>query len=476
VSRFIVPRFFRLVETARSREVFLLTVLGICIGTAWLTSLAGLSLALGAFLGGMVVAGTEHGHRAMAEVLPLRDAFTSVFFVSMGMLFDVRVVAAAPLVVLLVLLAFIIGKALLAILAAMAMRFPGRVAILAGAGLAQFSEFGFVLASLGIESQVVKETEIQPVLAAGIVSMFLTPVLLKLAPHISAGERLLRPLERLLGARSIDDADAEGALAGHVIIVGYGVGGRLLARALRESAIPYVVLELNAETVRKASKEGESIYYADVTSPEALEHAYVKEAKAVVLMINDVQACRRGAAAVRRIAPEVPVVVRTRYLLEGTILAPLATDVVYEEVEAGVEVLARVLRVFDLPRNLIGERIDAARRETQATARPLAVPRRLLGEVTELSDLKIEKVLLRAGAHAIGRTPKELALRRETGALIVALRRGELLIDSPDADQALAEDDVVYLVGQTDAVILACRVLIDGRVTRPPPTTLPATD
>lgn len=460
VARVLVPKFFSIVDAAKSREVFLLAVLGICIGTAWLTSLAGLSLALGAFLGGMVVASTEFGHRAMGEILPLRDVFTAVFFVSMGMLFNGEVALSQPFAVLVLTLAFVVGKAVLATIATIALRFPSRVALLAGIGLAQFGEFGFVLAQIASNEGLVSAAELQPLLAAGILSMFLTPVFLQISPHVAAGERILRPLERLLGARGVDEAsEHEGPLRDHVIVVGYGVAGRLVSRALRESGIPYVIIELNVESVRRAAAHGERIYYGDVSSSEALLHAGVKAARAVVVLINDPQAARRGAAVVRQTAPEVPVLMRTRYLTERQMLESLASEVVYDEVEAGVEMLARVLRKFEVPRNVLHDRLEDARRDTQGSARPVTVPRKRLGETRELEDLKIEKVLLRAGDRAVGRTPRDLEVRAATRALVVAIRRGDRLIDPPDPDEPLAEGDLVYLVGATDAVASACTLL-----------------
>ncbi|HEY3495647.1 MAG TPA: cation:proton antiporter, partial [Polyangiaceae bacterium] len=227
VARLVVPKLLGWVDASRSREVFLLAILGLCIGTAWLTSMAGLSLALGAFLGGMVVADTEYSHRAMGDILPLRDAFVSIFFVSLGMLFDVTTLLEQPLLVATLLGGFLVAKGLLATIAALAMGFPSRVAWLAGAGLAQFGEFGFVLTRLAETSHVVDAQQVKPLLAAGIISMFLTPLLVRAAPHITAGERLLAPLERLIGVRSIDEADEGVAkLVGHVVIVGFGVGGR----------------------------------------------------------------------------------------------------------------------------------------------------------------------------------------------------------------------------------------------------------
>ncbi|HYJ07809.1 MAG TPA: cation:proton antiporter, partial [Polyangiaceae bacterium] len=273
VARFVVPKILGWVDASRSREVFLLAILTLCIGTAWLTSMVGLSLALGAFLGGMVVADTEYSHRAMGDILPLRDAFVSIFFVSLGMLFDVRVVAAQPLLVFGLLFGFLIAKGLLATVAALAMRFPSRVAWLAGVGLAQFGEFGFVLSRLAQENGVVDDKAVGPLLAAGIASMFLTPLLVRAAPHITAGERLLAPLERLIGVRSIDEADESRKLENHVIVVGFGVAGLLAARSLVAAGQPFVVLELNADNVRKGKELGLPVYYGDATSEEALGHA-----------------------------------------------------------------------------------------------------------------------------------------------------------------------------------------------------------
>ena len=378
IARFVVPKVLAAVDASRSREVFLLAILALCIGTAWLTSLAGLSLALGAFLGGMAVADTEYGHRAMGDILPLRDAFVSIFFVSLGMLFDVRVVMASPLLVLGLLAGFLLAKGLLATLAAMAMRFPSRVAWLAGVGLAQFGEFGFVLTRLAVESKLVTADAMQPLMAAGISSMFLTPLLVRVAPHITAGERLLAPLERLIGLRSIDEADqGQVPLRDHVVIVGYGVAGRLAGQALAASGTPYVVFELNADTVRTAKRKGLPVYYGDATSEEALRHAHLPEARLCVLLINDPMGAARVVATARRVAPKVPVLMRARYLLERPGLLQLgASEVVAEEVEAAVEIISRMLIGLGASSDIVAQRTSAARAHSQAleTAQSLRAP------------------------------------------------------------------------------------------------------
>lgn len=470
VARFVVPRALGWVDASRSREVFLLAILGLCIGTAWLTSLAGLSLALGAFLGGMVVADTEYGHRAMGDILPLRDAFVSIFFVSLGMLFDVRVVAAKPLLVLALLSGFLVAKGVLATLAAMAMRFPSRVAWLAGVGLAQFGEFGFVLTRMAQSNRLLDAEAAAPLLAAGIASMFLTPLLVRAAPHITAGERLLAPLERLIGVRSIDEAD-EGpvALDGHAVIVGFGLAGRFAARALRDCGFPFVVLELNADNVRKGKELGLPVYYGDATSEEALRHAHLERARLVVMLMNDPQAAQRVVDTVKRVAPQVTVLMRTRYLLEREALFKLgAHDVVAEEVESAVEIISRMLRSVEVPRNVIEQRLRDVRTETQTSERRVTVPRPRLGEVRALAEMKIESALVREGSPAAGASPAGMRLRNTTGALVVGVRRGERLLEKPDPTVPFAPGDVVYFVGTEEALARTLPLFDPGAAPTPP--------
>lgn len=454
ISRFVVPKVLFWVDASRSREVFLLAILGLCIGTAWLTSLAGLSLALGAFLGGMAVADTEYGHRAMGDILPLRDAFVSIFFVSLGMLFDVRVVMAHPLLVLGLLAGFLIAKGALATFAAMTMRFPSRVAWLAGVGLAQFGEFGFVLTRLAQSNHVIGEETAAPLLAAGIGSMFLTPLLVRAAPHVRAGERLLAPLEKLIGVRSIDEAD-EGLveLKNHVVIVGFGLAGRFAAKMLSITQTPFVVLELNANNVKLGKEQALPVYYGDATSQEALQHAHIEKARLVVLLMNDPQAARRVVDTVKRVAKHVPVLMRTRYMLEREPLLKLgARDVVAEEVEGAMEMIARMLRSLEIPRNVIDDCIRRVRSETQTSERKATVPRSRLADVRGLSEMKIECALVQERSRAAGASPMSLRLRSETGALVVGVRRGEKLLEKPDPSIPFEAGDVVYFVGTSEAL------------------------
>jgi len=464
VARLLVPRLLRAIDATRSRELFLLAVLAICVGTALTTSLVGLSLALGAFLGGMVVADTEFQHRAMGDIIPLRDAFVSVFFVSLGMLFDGRVLFARPLTVGLLLLGFVAGKAVIAILAAAIMRFPSRAAWLAGIGLAQFSEFGFVLAKLAESLGLIDKEAQGTLLAAGILSMFLTPLLIRLAPHLTAGERLIAPLSRLLGVRTPDEPETTDPVRREVLVIGYGIAGQQVARAISACGLHYIALELNAETVRRARAEGEPVYYADATSPEALHHAQLDSARAVVVLINDPQAALRVVDTVRRVAPVVPMLVRTRYFADREKLHALgATEVVAEEVEASLEVMARLLRRLEIPRNVIETQVRSARMILQTTGdRRLTLPRTAVPELEALAGLNVESVLIEERWHAAGRSPVELAIRQQTRALVVALRRAGELLEDPDPELPLQAGDVVHLCGSREAISRAIELLAGG--------------
>jgi CPA2 family monovalent cation:H+ antiporter-2 len=467
-GRFVVPPLLQRIDAARSREVFLIAILVMCAGVAILTAMVGLSLALGAFLAGVLLADGSYGQRAMSNVIPLRDLLTTIFFLSLGMLFDVRVIRDHPELVAGLFAAMFLGKGLIATLACLAMRFPARVAWLAGVGLAQFGEFGFVLAREGQAAGLLRDDDARALLTAGLLTMFVTPVAMRLGPHVTAGARLLAPLERLLGARSVDDADRSGAtsLRGHVIIGGYGIGGQMLARALRQLEVAYVVLDLDAEAVRRAPAS-EPVFLGDITSGEALEHAHVADAAAVVLLLNDGNATRQAIAEVHALAPRVPLVVRGRRIGEHAELRALgASDVVSEELEGGIETLARVLRLRATPANLLSTIVRHAREAHGETARRIGLPRNRKAEIDELADLKVESIAVPSTSPAVGRPLPA------SDAVVVALRRGEQLIEAP-RDVVLCAGDVLYVVGPRAAAYgLAAAVdpaVGDPREAAPPP-------
>jgi CPA2 family monovalent cation:H+ antiporter-2 len=262
------------------------------------------------------------------------------------MLFDSDSLWQYPQLVAAMLFGFIVVKGLVATLAAMVLKFPARVAWLAGVGLAQFGEFGFVLTQMADSHQLLDPSQSRPLLAAGFLSMLLTPLLLRAAPHIRAGERILAPLERLLGVKSIDDFDeGKPLLEDHIVIVGFGLAGRAVSQKLLDHQQAHVILELNADIVLRTKNDRYPypIFYGDATSAEALSHAHLQTAKLLVLMIDDPMAAERVVKTAQIVAPDVPIFMRTRYLRESQHLKKLgAQRVVVEEVEGASSLVKEI--------------------------------------------------------------------------------------------------------------------------------------
>ncbi|MBL8860398.1 MAG: cation:proton antiporter [Planctomycetes bacterium] len=344
LARYLVPFVFARVARTRRRDLFLLAALLTCAGIAWATQQVGLSLALGAFLAGLVLADSEYGHQALADVLPLRDLFTSLFFVSLGMLLDVRILLESPGPVLGLCAALLAGKFLVVVLVGWLMRLPLRVVVLSGVALAQVGEFSFVLAGLGRGLGLVSARDLSVFLDASVLTMLVTPLLLRAGPHLAAGARRLAGLERVFGPAEIPAPERDAPLDGHVVILGYGLGGRLLAESLRAANVPRLVVELDPDRVRRARDDGEHAAYGDATSPDVLEAAHVARASHVAVLLNDPDASARAVRAVRRLSRDVPITARGRFLDDLPLLvAAGATHAVAQEVEASLELVHYVL-------------------------------------------------------------------------------------------------------------------------------------
>ena len=320
----------------------MLTIIVSCLGIAWLTSLGGLSLALGAFIAGLVISESEYSHQAIAEVLPFRDSFTSLFFVSIGILMDWRVLLAHPLPVFGLLMAVLLVKFFAGAGAVLLSGVPPRSAVMVGVALAQVGEFSFLLAQQGEESGYFRGDPYQVFLAVSVLSMIVTPFLIQWSPHLARRTEAWQRVHHLLPSRTIAHVEqTEGKqirMKGHVIIAGYGLNGRNLARVLGETEIPYLGLDLDGDTVSREAKHGVPVYYGDATNSHVLRHMRIEDAKVLVIAISDPFITRRVVQVAKGINPRLHVVVRTRYLRELDELHKLgADDVVPEEFETSIE-------------------------------------------------------------------------------------------------------------------------------------------
>jgi CPA2 family monovalent cation:H+ antiporter-2 len=370
-ARFLVPRLLIAVVRSRSRELFVITIMMVCLGIAWLSSLAGLSLAIGAFIAGLIVSESEYSHQALVEVLPFRHSFNSLFFISVGMLLDLRVLVAHPMLVGGLVLAIVGGKVLTAAGSAAIVGYSWRSALLTGVALAQVGEFSFILSKAGKDAGLLSAESFQVFLAVSVLTMLLTPFLIQASPPLA---RRVEALQRLLHWVPVRPADGQEPplrqVRDHTIIAGYGVNGRNLAKVLRETEIPFVVVEMDGEVVRHEQKKGAPIYFGDVTHPQVLRRFGIQEARALVLAISDPLATRRAITVARQLNPSIHIVARTRYLREiDDLLALGADEVVPEEFETSIEIFSLVLMHYRMPPRLVAEKAERIRKEGYALLR-----------------------------------------------------------------------------------------------------------
>ena len=455
---FAVPKLLEHIVRSRSRELFLLTVIVLCLGIAWLTSLGGLSLALGAFIAGLVISESEYSHQAIAEVLPFRDSFNSLFFVSIGILMDWRILLEYPIVVVGLLILVLLVKFVAGAIAVLAASLPPRAAVMTGIALAQVGEFSFILAQVGQDNNLLSGAPYQIFLAVSVCSMIITPFLMQLSPHLG---RRVEAVQRLLhwfpGRTTAHVLETEGQhlrIKDHVIIVGYGLNGRNLARVLGETEVPYIALDLDGDTVRREAAHGLPLYYGDATNPNVLRHVKIEDARVLVVAISDPFMARRAVQVARSLNPNVHIVVRTRYLRELEELHQLgADDVVPEEFETSIEIFALVLRTYDMPQDFVMRKAEQVRREGYALLRRSELPElahHLRGGT--LTDVEVETCRIEEHSPAVGKTLLQLALRPSTGASIIALTRGGVTESNPSEKTKLLVGDIVVLLGSRDEI------------------------
>ena len=447
-GRRVIPRVLHAVVRLRNRELFLIVLVLICLGTAAITARVGLSLALGAFLAGLALSESEYGHQAFAEVLPFRDTLASLFFVSVGMLLDISFVVGHLGLVLLIVVIIMLTKLMVTTIPALVAGFPLRTALLAGGTIAQVGEFSFVLGSRGAEVGLLAAAEYQAFLAVAVMTMAATPVVTSLLPWLC--NRLAR--SRRIGRLFQEPPPPTGSqLQDHVVIAGFGVNGRNLATALTEFGVPHVILELNPETVRRERAAGLDIRYGDCTRTAILEHAGIGRARAYVVAISDPASARRSVRVARDLAPDLQIFARTEYLAEVDELRLLGADVVVPaEFETALSLFERVLGIYDVPEETIDDLVDQLRLENYGVLRGniRRLPLREDG-LPELLD-QIGRCRIPPRSMVVGHSIGELGIRAATGVTIIAVRRAGQLIRNPAADFRLAGGDELSFVGSRE--------------------------
>src|SRR5437870_4451258 len=458
-ARRFLPRLLHQVALLRNREIFILFVVLICLGTAWLASESGLSLALGALIAGLVISESELSHQIIADVLPLRDCFSGIFFISIGMLLNLDLLTRDFLTPLNLLL--IVGIKSLVIFAVFWWLYGSiRLAVLLGLSLAQVGEFSFILAKAGINYKLLTPANEQLFLAGSILSMIATPFLIQSVHRLAVG------LEAMLGASPESTSAGEtpasvNVAQGHVVVVGYGLNGQDLARVLKEVGIPYRVLEMDPDLVRCAKAAGKPIFFGDGTRPEILQQAGIRQARVVVIAISDPAATARVVSQARRLRPDLYIIVRTRYVAEIDHLYRLgANQVIPEEFETSVEIFARVLEEYHVPRNVISLQVDLIRKEHYSTLRGLRLQGKQLDELNQFLVGTTTDIFSIVGASpAVAKSLEEVDLRSRCGATVLAVVSAGKSYHNLGADFALAAGDMLVLLGDHKALDDAAQIL-----------------
>jgi len=469
VARFLMPRFVNAVIRSGVRELYVMMAVAVCLGASLATKTLGLSAALGAFLAGILVSESEYAHQIIGEILPFRNLFASLFFVSIGMLLRPdQLLSQWPQVSAYMLL--ILGaKALVGYLVILALGFPPRIAAVTGISLAQVGEFSFVLASVGRERGLLTGAQEQQFLAVAVLSLAVTPFLVRIAawaetlrggtPLGTTPAGLDQPGKPV--APSPPPIPGASTLAGHVIVVGYGINGRNLSRVLRETGIPYVILEVNPVLVRRARREGQPVHLGDASRREGLALCGLREAAVVVLAISDPSATRVAVVLVRESNAKAHIIARTRLVSEVAELMRLGADeVIPEEFETSIAIFARVLRRFHVPGNVVRLQERALREEGYGFLRGGDETGTLIDSVSRMIEgATTDTFYLAPESPAVGRTLNQLDLRGRTRALVIAVVREGKHYLSPEPDFEFRPGDILVLVGDHAALEAAFTAL-----------------
>ena len=445
-GQFIVRRTLDRIVLFRDPELFTLCVGFFGIGTAVVSAWAGFSLAIGAFIAGLVISESEYGLQALSDVRPFRAVFSGIFFISTGMLLDVRVLVEQLHVLVPVLLVVIALKAVLVTVSVLAAGGISTTAVISGLSLAQIGEFSILLAALGLPLGLFREGDYQLFLSTAVVSMMATPFLIRSAGYVA--DRIAPSGE---GAA---DADRGDEMSDHTIIVGYGVAGRYLARVLDAAGIPCIVVEHDPNLVRRAREDGLAVRFGNGTQAAVLKHVGAGRARIVVFAISSPIEERRGVHVARGLNPAAQIVVRTRYTSSIDELTALgATDVVVEEFEVSIELFAKALESYRIPVNRIWQEAATVRNEHYGLFRGTAEPDLRLDALKHLGiHDALELVEIRDGAKVTGMSAATLELRRCTGAVQIAVVRDGQPIYRREPDFHYQPGDTVVLVGDRDSL------------------------
>ncbi|AGB02303.1 cation:proton antiporter domain-containing protein [Methanoregula formicica] len=465
LARWVIPGLLFRVASQRSRELFFITIAAICIIVAWLTNQAGLSYTLGAFVAGLIIGESDYNIDALSHIIPFRDVFASIFFLSIGMLLNTGAILSDTSFVLLILVivTLIIGiKILTGAFAAAALGMPARICIFTGFALCQVGEFSFVLAQTGLSSGFIPDKVYQLFLASAILSMALTPFMMSAAPRFTDFWYRVAPYRAKIEAPFAQENEPALSIPkDHMVIAGYGITGKSVARAAEITGIPYMVIEMKPEIIRRERAARKPYFiFGDAAQEEVLEHAGIRDARTLVVAVSDQEAVPRIVHRARRMSPDIYIIARTEHVRHAQYLLDLGADeVISEEFEAAREIFTRALKKYRLPDTEIAKIVSKiqnwgyAKFIKNGDAAPPST-----GMDTVLLSLRIHVLTVEPGSSAEGRAIRDLGLKERHGVADYGLRRNNTMMTVANDTEVLAAGDAL-LVFCTDQVAAEIRPL-----------------
>jgi monovalent cation:H+ antiporter-2, CPA2 family len=449
-ARYVIPFLLYQVAKTRNNELFLLSIVAIGLSVAWLSSLAGLSLALGAFLAGLIISESEYAIQALGNIIPFRDMFMSIFFVSTGMLLNLDIVRTHLLLILAATILVLFLKTFVNSLTTFLIGFPLHTMLLVGFSLAQIGEFSLITANVGFEYGILSRDIYQEFLAVTVLSMVLTPSFVGFGSYSTSSIEKLSLPKILTNNRYRDfKEDVPGReLENHVIIIGFGINGRNVAIAAKKVLIPYIIVEINPETVRYEKLKGEPIIYGDAAQKTVLEHAGIRAAKSFVITAGDPASAARVIEAARRLNPNIHIIARTHFLNQIDNFYSIGADeVVSDEFECSIELFSRVLNRYMVPLNEIETQGEELRADHYNMLRSPETRRKSICELAlDFSDVDIKSIRIGENSKAAGRTLGDLDLRKKHGITVLAISRNHRLVYDLRAETELNPDDIILVI------------------------------
>jgi monovalent cation:H+ antiporter-2, CPA2 family len=454
-ARWIMPKILHLVALTKNKELFLMSTLLICLSVALLTAELGMSLAFGAFLAGLMISESDYSHDAFGNILPFKDAFTSFFFVSIGMLLDMNFVFDNLVLVMGTVIMVIILKMIVAGGTAFVLGHTFRGTILVGIALSQVGEFSFILARMGLNYNLISGFYYQLFLAVAVISMSLSPFLVKLGKPIS-NAFLKLPLPRFMveGIFPLKQ-DEPPALINHLVIIGKDSRSRNLAIMAKYMNIPYISIVFDPAEVRKRQERGDTVLYGDALNEPILMKAHVDMAEIIVISVGDFITSKSIVEKVREINKHAYLLVRTKHIDDIEEIYKLGADqVIPEEFETAIELFQRVLKKLLLPRRQIETAIARIRSDNYGIFREEDESQKF-SVLKDIPNIEIMALKVNEHSYLVGKSPGSLNLRTSFGITLLALKRGELIIDNPDANTVFHKGDIAYILGKPDKIAAA---------------------